>query len=242
MKNDLSGKNRGGILISRRQFVAGALAAAAAPGIIPASALGLGQPTGPQRTDHDRHVGHGQPGNGFVAGHAAPARSSGCGRRRLPARPCPAGAEEHQRFLCRARRPAEVQGLRHLQRLPRPAGPQRHRRRLGLRARPLAWRGLQPGDRGRQGYLRREADHPLDRRRHQGPRRRAALRLRVPDGHDAAELAAVPPGVRAGHEQLPWQGPHDPGRRAGRTGISGRGALQSARRFRLRHVDRPGAL
>ncbi len=41
MKSDTSGKNRTGILLSRRQFVAGALAAAAAPAIIPASALGL---------------------------------------------------------------------------------------------------------------------------------------------------------------------------------------------------------
>ena len=41
MKTDTSGKTKPGIFLSRRQFVAGALAAAAAPGIIPASALGL---------------------------------------------------------------------------------------------------------------------------------------------------------------------------------------------------------
>jgi predicted dehydrogenase len=47
MKSDLSGKNQSGILISRRRFVAGALAATAAPGIIPASALGLNNQLAP---------------------------------------------------------------------------------------------------------------------------------------------------------------------------------------------------
>ena len=42
MKDDTCGKNRTGIFLSRRQFVAGALAATVAPAIVPASALGLG--------------------------------------------------------------------------------------------------------------------------------------------------------------------------------------------------------
>jgi predicted dehydrogenase len=47
MKNDTSGKNKTAIFLSRRQFVAGALAAAAAPRIIPASALGLNDQLAP---------------------------------------------------------------------------------------------------------------------------------------------------------------------------------------------------
>jgi hypothetical protein len=40
MRNDTSGKNDAGMRLSRRRFVAGALAAAVAPAVIPASALG----------------------------------------------------------------------------------------------------------------------------------------------------------------------------------------------------------
>ena len=103
-----------------------------------------------------------------------------------------------------------------LQRLPRTAGPRRHRRRLGLRPRSLARRGLQPGDRGGQGHLWREADHPLYRPRDQGPRCGAPLRLRVSDRDAAAEPAPVPPGLRTGSERLPGQGPHRRGGRARR--------------------------
>ena len=73
------------------------------------------------------------------------------------------------------RRPLRQQRLPALSRLSRTARPQRYRRRAHRHRRPLARRGLDPGRRGRQGRVQREALRHHDRRlpeagRHDAPR------------------------------------------------------------------------
>ncbi len=145
---------------SRRRFLVGAAAALTTPWIVPASALGRNGHLPPSERITIGMLGVGNRGSSSLRGHAAAARSSGPGHRRLPPRSSGTGSSNWSRSST----PIE-QGTEKFQ------GCDIYNDFRELLARddidavwgcvPDHWHGVvySQAIRGRQGHVRREAHH-----------------------------------------------------------------------------------
>ena len=135
--------------VTRRSFLAGTAAAAAAPYVITSAALGnADKPPASERVTLG-HIGVGGQGGGLFC------QFQNC-------KGCQSVAVADAYKDRREARAADVQG-QGLRRFPRAAGPQRHRRRGRRHARPLARADRHRRRPGEEGRLRREAAGPEHR-------------------------------------------------------------------------------
>ncbi len=194
--------------IGRRDFLKGAVAAAAVPWMVPSGILGGEGQTAPSQRITVGLIGHGAMGRGHLsrlAGDPAVQVLAVCDVHRLRREEAQRRVEETYSEGARRR---HVPRLRPLQRLPRAARSIRYRRGCDRHARPLARAAGDRRGEGRQRHLLRETCLRNDPRRPRAGQGGAPIWAGVPDRHAVpldprhTNRLRIRPGRRARQDQI----------------------------------------